>query len=218
MSPKNQENFLLNLELYKINGIGKKTAEKLSALGLNTCGDLSEKSLSYLMLHFGKYGEVLYKRARGIDNREVQPYWIPKSISLENTLSQNISKLEEVEQMLEGLMSELVMRLERKKLKYGDDLPAPKKAFVKLKTSTFKSHTMECILPDNLLEDIKDLNFNSNSMKKLESVYRSLFTELFCNLSSEIRLAGVGIRLASEVKIDSQLSLFDGVFQSEKVA
>lgn len=214
IDPKHQENFLINLELRKINGIGKKTAEKLFALGLKTCGDARNKSLSYLNLHFGSLGEMIYRRAHGIDNREVAPYSVPKSISLENTLSNNIKDISDINDLINPMLSDLIMRIQNKKSKYGVDLPFPKKAFVKLKTSTFRSHTMECILPNEL----RNYELTPTSFSQFEKIYRNLFTELFCNLSTDVRLLGMGVRLNSDDKAQEQLSLFDDLVIQDQVA
>jgi DNA polymerase-4 len=54
-------------------GIGKKTAKKLEALGIRTCGELGRAPASLLRNWFGIMGEVLKDMGRGELDRPVNP-------------------------------------------------------------------------------------------------------------------------------------------------
>ncbi len=81
--------FLKDLPARKIPGIGPVTEGILRRMNIRTCGELAQVELSVLLQKFGKWGKVLYDRARGIDEREVEPHWIPKQYSTEETFHQD---------------------------------------------------------------------------------------------------------------------------------
>ena len=91
-------------ELY---GIGKKTAERLSSIGIKTIGQLA-KAPDIKLRHFGNMGLELKNHALGIDNREVTPYSEPKSIGKETTFLNDVSEtdiLTDTLLLLSGIIS-----------------------------------------------------------------------------------------------------------------
>ncbi|MDP1611798.1 MAG: DNA polymerase IV [Sulfuritalea sp.] len=75
----------------KINGIGPKAGEKLSALGIATIGELAHADPALLQDHFGRgYAEWLHQAAQGIDSRPVVTNSEPKSISRETTFERDL--------------------------------------------------------------------------------------------------------------------------------
>jgi len=85
----NERSFLAPLPVAKLPGIGRKTERILNGLGINTIDELSIMSLGALKSHFGAFGEVLHRFARGIDDREVEPPTATKSISRETTFGKD---------------------------------------------------------------------------------------------------------------------------------
>jgi len=85
----NERSFLAPLPVAKLPGIGRKTERILNGLGINTIEELSIMSLGALKSHFGAFGEVLHRFARGIDDREVEPPAATKSISRETTFGKD---------------------------------------------------------------------------------------------------------------------------------
>jgi len=81
--------FLAPLPITKLPGIGKKTGQILKGLGIHAIGELSITPLSVLKSHFGVYGELLYRYANGIDDREVEAPGETKSISRETTFGKD---------------------------------------------------------------------------------------------------------------------------------
>ncbi|MBB5402669.1 nucleotidyltransferase/DNA polymerase involved in DNA repair [Paraburkholderia sp. JPY162] len=75
----------------KVNGIGPKAAEKLSALGLATVGDLAAADAGLLQDNFGRsYSAWLMEVAQGHDERPVVVESEPKSISRETTFERDL--------------------------------------------------------------------------------------------------------------------------------
>lgn len=130
--------FVKTLSLRKIPGVGKVTAEKLTSLGLNTCGDVQVYSKQELLSRFGKLGAVLIERAHGIDGRGISIDRERKSVGVETTLAKDIYTLEQCQQVMPGLIQELALRLSRS----AKDRKIHKQV-VKLKFSDFKQTTIE---------------------------------------------------------------------------
>jgi DNA polymerase-4 len=63
-------------------------------LGIETGADLKAQSLVVLTQHFEKSGPYFYGIARGIDNRQVRPDRVRKSVGAEDTFSQDIDDLD----------------------------------------------------------------------------------------------------------------------------
>ncbi len=89
--PDKALDFIAQLKVEKIWGIGPKTAEKMHRMGIFTGADLRAQSLLHLTGEFGKMGQVFYDFARGIDHRPVISEWERKSVSCERTFEKDIS-------------------------------------------------------------------------------------------------------------------------------
>ena len=105
--------FISQLQVQKIWGVGQKTAEKMHRMGIFTGADLRQHSLSHLTQEFGKMGQVFYDFARGIDERPVISEWERKSVSCEQTFETDISEPSAVIIELYHTVLELVRRIEK---------------------------------------------------------------------------------------------------------
>ncbi len=142
IAPEQVADFVLNLPLKKIPGVGKVTAQKLAALGLLTCADVQRYDLGQLLKRFGKFGYILYERCHGIDPRMVNNHRQHKSVGVERTLLSNIYQWYDCLEVLEKLYPELSARL----AKVSPDLRIAKQG-VKLKFDDFQATTQERIAP-----------------------------------------------------------------------
>lgn len=111
--PDRALDFIAQLKIEKIWGIGQKTAEKMYHMGVFTGLDLRNMSLSRLTQEFGKMGQVFYDFSRGIDNRPVISEWERKSVSCEQTFESDISENAAVTIHLYHTVLELVRRIEK---------------------------------------------------------------------------------------------------------
>ena len=111
--PDRALDFIAQLRVEKIWGVGQKTAEKMHRMGIFTGADLGKVSLTRLTQEFGKMGQVFYDFARGIDNRPVISEWERKSVSCEKTFEKDISEKAAVIVHLYHTVLELVRRIEK---------------------------------------------------------------------------------------------------------
>ena len=79
------------LSVRRLPGLGRKTGERVEALGLATFGALRSAPDGLLWPVFGRYAGRVRERAAGIDDRPVIPERDEKSISAEDTFAQDIA-------------------------------------------------------------------------------------------------------------------------------
>ncbi|NTF59402.1 DNA polymerase IV [Agrobacterium rhizogenes] len=107
ITPKNGPAFVEALPVKKFHGVGPATAEKMLKLGIETGADLKARDLTFLQQHFGKSGPYFYWIARGVDEREVDPDRIRKSIGAEDTFREDIHDLEAARVGLQPLIDKV---------------------------------------------------------------------------------------------------------------
>ncbi|MDH5831078.1 DNA polymerase IV [Luteimonas sp. M1R5S18] len=90
VKPAQVDAFLLPLPVGRIPGVGKVMQGKLAELGVRTVGELRGLAQEELQLRFGSFGASLYRRARGIDERPVEPNQPVQSISAEDTFEHDL--------------------------------------------------------------------------------------------------------------------------------
>jgi DNA polymerase IV len=130
IQPEEIDAFLLPLAVQRLPGVGKVTGEKLASLGVKTVADLRKLEVPALEGQFGKYGVRLYELARGIDENPVVSDRPTQSISVEDTLEQDVL-LTETEPLIRRL-AEKLWSASRKETRM------PRTIVLKLKTSEFK--------------------------------------------------------------------------------
>ncbi|MBT2656495.1 DNA polymerase IV [Bacillus sp. ISL-18] len=104
------------LNTNEMHGVGKKTAEKLQSIGIQTIGDLAKGNEIQLKSLLGINGMRIKDRANGIDSRPVDPESVSefKSIGNSTTLPRDISNQQELFQVLDGLAETVSTRIKRK--------------------------------------------------------------------------------------------------------
>jgi DNA polymerase IV (DinB-like DNA polymerase) len=89
VKPDEVEKFLDPLDVDDLPGIGPKTTEKLRKIGVNKIFELKKLSKEKLKEMFGKVGERIWERARGIDEEPVAPEEVIKSIGRQITFEKD---------------------------------------------------------------------------------------------------------------------------------
>ncbi|MBP9503480.1 MAG: DNA polymerase IV [Candidatus Promineofilum sp.] len=115
--PGEEAAFLAPLAARVIWGIGPRTAERLAGLGITTCGELAAADLDRLRAVFGREGEKMAQRARGEDDRPVEPNrGPPKSISQEWTFNRDVADAAVLRDHLEKMSAEVAEQLQKRGL------------------------------------------------------------------------------------------------------
>lgn len=127
--PDRALDFIAQLKVEKLWGVGPRTAERMHYMGIFTGGDLRKVPLQRLTQVFGKMGRMYYDFARGIDLRPVETEWVRKSVGCERTFLEDIYKPSVVLIELYHAVEELVRRIAKSdfeghtltlKVKYSD--------------------------------------------------------------------------------------------------
>ena len=113
VAPERTEEFLHDLPVSKMWGVGKRTAAQLQALGIETVGQLAMQNEERLISRLGEHGRSLHLLSRGIDNRAVEITRDEKSISSEHTFAADITDLQVLEGELLRLSHKVGQRLRR---------------------------------------------------------------------------------------------------------
>ena len=113
--PDRLQNFLENLEVDRIAGIGTKTRQALKdEMSIQTIGQLAKCDVQKLMDRFGKkIGLWMWQVANGRDTDIVTPREDNMSISTEETLDRATSDKKKIIQHLNGLVDEVYQRVRR---------------------------------------------------------------------------------------------------------
>lgn len=143
ITPKMAGSFIESLPIEKFFGVGKVTAKKMHSKGIFNGKNLKQHSLPTLTRWFGKSGNYYYNVARGIDNRNVNPTRIRKSLGAERTYTFDINTKEEMTANIEHIADILIKRIE----KSGG---AGKSLTLKIKYSDFKQITRSKTLTEAL--------------------------------------------------------------------
>lgn len=121
--------FVATLPARRFYGVGPRTAERMSALGIHSGADIRAQSLVFLEQHFGKSAQYLYQASRGEDYRSVRPDRERKSIGGERTYAEDLVLDEELRKALEHIIDIVWDRIDRNqalgktvtlKVKYAD--------------------------------------------------------------------------------------------------
>ncbi|HSP64877.1 MAG TPA: hypothetical protein VLO10_01685, partial [Candidatus Deferrimicrobium sp.] len=185
--PGDEAAFLAPLPLRRLPGLGPASEKALSSLGLKTLGDLAAFPLPALKRRLGEHaGTSLSERARGIDRSEVTVPERPKSISREETFSEDISDRTELHRLLRACAADV-----GRQLRHGRW--AARTATIKLRYSDFATYTRQHTFPTPQDGDVV-----------LGQAGMALFDTAWSG--APVRLLGLGV---SGVIDAAQLDLFD---------
>jgi DNA polymerase-4 len=184
--PEEADAFTAELPVAKLFGVGKVTAAKLHALGVQHCRDLRSWSLPDLQKQFGKFGNNLYQLCRGIDRRQVTPDQERKSVSVEETY---VTDLRDMQACLRE-MHILYDMLEARTKRVGAE-NFIQKLYVKIRFDDFSKTTAEC---------------RGTALDR--EVFAQLLETGFARRQRPVRLLGLGLRI-HETGPEPQLELFE---------
>ncbi|KAM7380325.1 hypothetical protein PAMP_003632 [Pampus punctatissimus] len=107
------DDFIRDLSVTSLPGVGPVMGRKLAAIGVRSCGDLQQVSLSQLQKKFGpRTGQTLFRFCRGLDDRPVRYEKERKSVSAEMNYNIRFTRVDEAECFLTNLSMEVQKRLQ----------------------------------------------------------------------------------------------------------
>lgn len=189
IAPSKVEAFMEQLPVGDFYGVGKVTAEKMNRMNLFTGADLKKLSMEELAKHFGKVGRFYYNIVRGIDNRPVEPEREAKSVSVEDTFTEDLLEMDLLDAELQRLAERLMKRLKKYSL-------AGRTLTVKVKYHDFKIVSRSHTFPLRIDEE-----------ELIVSTARQLLRQTEAG-QKKIRLLGVGISGFEDTDANGQLLLF----------
>ena len=185
--------FLNPLPAEMLWGVGPKTSQRLTELGIHTIGDIAKWPEAELIRLFGENGRDLARHAKGIDDRPIVTERETKSISQETTFSVDVRADKALEKTVREQSAEVARQLRKNNL-------AGRTIKLKLRWPDFTTLTRQTTLtnPTDMDDEIA-----KTALELLRSVRKS---------NQAVRLIGVGVSgLGEPVR---QLGLWD--FDSEK--
>lgn len=174
IKPQHAEKFVEELSIEQFPGIGKVTAQTMHNLGIKTGWDLKQRSEASLIIAFGKVGRLYHKFASAIDEREVNPNQIRKSIGAENTFGTDINSIILLEPELKEIAKDVISRVDRSSF-MGRTIT------LKIKYADFKIITRSKTLPVYITEYDTLFNTGYELLKEVD-------------LSPKVRLIGLSIK------------------------
>ncbi|WP_425568559.1 DNA polymerase IV [Pontibacter saemangeumensis] len=113
ITPDRAEELVASLAIEKFHGIGKVTAARMQSMGIVTGADLRQRTEEELVRNFGKVGRYYYRISRALDEREVQPHRVRKSIGAERTFDVDLTEEQEMLERLHYLAAEVAQDMAR---------------------------------------------------------------------------------------------------------
>ena len=112
--PAGQEaEFLAPLPVRALWGVGPKTEARLAEIGVTTIAELAAWPEEDLTRRFGKHGQELAQRARGIDDSPIVTSHVAKSVSQETTFARDLRDQTLLQQTLSELSEGVARQLEQ---------------------------------------------------------------------------------------------------------
>lgn len=127
--PGMEKEFLANMPIQVIPGVGRVTLKNLNAKGFFFIKDITKVSQDYFAAAYGKHGIELWEKANGKGNEYLNPPQERKSISKERTFGNDLIDKNEIEETLFGLTEKVCQLLRDRnwltstvsiKLRYSD--------------------------------------------------------------------------------------------------
>ncbi|MFW9900090.1 MAG: DNA polymerase IV [Candidatus Thorarchaeota archaeon] len=173
VKPDNIHEFLKDMDITRIPGIGKKSKVYYYKNGIRKIGDIITKPLSKIMELFGKHGNWILKVVNGLDNRQVKEFHVDrKSISAERTFYSDTDNYNEILSRFEEINEIIHKSVIKHQITY-------KTVTLKIRFEGFQTFTRSKTLPFHIQD--KDYVLN---------IILDLFHE-FSNSKKKVRLVGI---------------------------
>lgn len=187
-----EPSFLGSQPVRALPGVGPRTAERLSHLGVSSVADLGlvgQESLSRLL--GTSHGSSLFELARGIDRRRVTPARVARSIGHEQTFAEDLRDRSAIVSALRSIAADAASRCRRAGM-------SGRSVTLKIRYADFTTVTRSSTLPPGL-----------SGRGAIVATAAELGQGIECHRG--VRLLGVHLRQLSLVEDEppAQLGLFD---------
>jgi len=181
VKPEQVESFLSPLPVSSLIGVGRKTEEKMVAMGIRTVRDLAEYDAQRLIEAFGRnLGTYFHKASIGIDDEPVQERSGVESISRISTLKKNTRDLELITEKTNHLCDQVYEHLAQSGL-------------------SFKSVGIVAVMTDmSILSRSETFENPTDDLEVLKKTAKELFERLL--KESELEARRVGVKVFNFVK------------------
>ncbi|MBD3197049.1 MAG: DNA polymerase IV [Candidatus Lokiarchaeota archaeon] len=167
------KDFLKNLHITRIPGIGKKTKIHFYKNGIKKIGDLIDIPLYKLMKMFGKHGKWIWRVINGLDKRKVKQFSEGrKSISKERTFYHDTDEFDVILEKLEDINIRIHKTLIKEKISY-------RTVTLKIRFEDFETFTRS-----------KSISYPICNHNKALKIILNLYKE-FSEYKRKIRLIGI---------------------------
>ena len=191
VKPGTEQDFMLNLPLKKVFGVGKKTLENLNSHGFYSTRDIFEKQPETLQFLFGKnMGAFLYNAVRGLETETFSRETKSHSLSAEATFPDDIYDIYTAETTILQLCQGVMFRLLREN-------GFSKTVMIKIRYEDFTTVSIQETCERNIL-----------TTDMFYSIARQLFEKKY-DYKRGLRLLGVGFENITDKEKDIQQELFD---------
>ncbi len=192
--PEEVEGFLSSLPVERLLGVGRKTARKLGAFGVETIGELARYDIQRLVETFGKkLGVYFHNAAQGVNNEPVHETGAAESISRISTLKENTRDLmvllEKTDHLVDDIHRELVQR-----------------------NIGFKQVAVIAVMTDlRIRSRSKTLEAATRDADTLRNIVRELFEKFLGE--SELEVRRVGVKISGFVREEAEQSRLTSFFE-----
>jgi DNA polymerase-4 len=117
VTPEAVLDFMRDLPVRKINGVGPVTEARLKAHGISLCRDAWAKSSEEWGEELGDLGRWIAEASRGVDDRPVEASWIRRSLGREETFARDVTDLEQLRREIDALAVDVAESLTKRQTK-----------------------------------------------------------------------------------------------------
>ncbi|MCS7141868.1 MAG: DNA polymerase IV [Candidatus Nitrosocaldus sp.] len=189
--PEDVQGFIGPMSVGRLLWVGRRTEERLNAMGIRTIAELANVSIDMLIGEFGrKMGIYLYNASRGIDDEPVKESAMAKQISRITTLKRNTYALQDMLDDLHALSRDVHGSLLEQGL-------------------LFRSVGIILVYDDlSMRSKMRTLKYYSGSMDDILRHARALLEEALGEGSRPVRRLGVRVSDLMSVKGQETLQRF----------
>ncbi|AUC76153.1 DNA polymerase IV [Olleya sp. Bg11-27] len=182
-----EKDFLAPLSIRKIPSVGEKTYQVLRGLGVDKISVIQQMPLEMMISALGANGRTIWKRAHGIDNPPLVPFYERKSLSTERTFGKDTIDMVKLRTTIFAMAENLAFQL-RKGNKLAGTLS------VKIRYSDFNTYTKQVKITYSSADHV--------IIPKVLELFEKLYQRRLL-----IRL--VGVKISDIVTGNYQINLFD---------